>query len=313
MSIDTQLLARRAADTFLLHGGLEYITTDELLSFFGATNHEFRKHARREFNFRLKQCHPALAAACDNISWRQWKRFEMDESESRESGESWEVYGSDDLMDIDVLLEVTNNDNGAIVWHGCTPLERGPEATFNVPHMFFDAPKPDADDMLEFESPSPHFPGLTDYHYWIGRRDCSLQQKTLCKSLYRIAETEPLLHVHVVLRRRSNGKMVTLLSNTKPNQILGEDYGNNVGEYSGCYHNQHELFEDDDRVASELSFELNCPNEVEEMEESIRFTTLDHPSESAFASIFFHFIIFDQDNDEGESLILDAMDSWKWG
>jgi hypothetical protein len=237
-------LQRQVAETFFLHGGLEYLTTDRLLPTFGATSREFRKRARQEFNHRLKLCHPSLAAAAgrdiDRMSWRDWRRFELGESESRGTGESWQVT-VENLADIDVLWEVTKKDTGQIVWHGFAPLRRGepprrsnlrfndsPKASFNLPRTIFDAPIPTADDDSKFESPSPRFHGLTDYHYWSGRNDCSLQQRTICKLLFGI-NIYPLLHIHAVMRRRSNGKMITLMSANKPNQIIGEDYGDDVG------------------------------------------------------------------------------------
>jgi hypothetical protein len=118
---------------------------------------------------------PRAAAGHDinRISWRDWKRFELDEIKSRETGESWQVIG-ENLTEIDVLLEVMKND-GQIVWHGVAPLHRGeislwnhrfynsPCASFNVPLMSFDAPIPTAHDDSEFGSPSPLFYDMTDY------------------------------------------------------------------------------------------------------------------------------------------------------
>lgn len=68
---------------------------------------------------------PRAAAGHDinRISWRDWKRFELDEIKSRETGESWQVIG-ENLTEIDVLLEVMKND-GQIVWHGVAPLPVG--------------------------------------------------------------------------------------------------------------------------------------------------------------------------------------------
>lgn len=80
-------------------------------------------------------------------------------------------------------------------------------------------------------------PGLRNYFFWTGRDDCSLQQKTLVKSLYgahspHLVQTMPPIHVHVVLRQRNTGKMVTIISQSRPSQIVGEDYGNKVGHHA---------------------------------------------------------------------------------
>lgn len=290
------LLPEKAADTFFLHGGLEYVPTDELLSTFGSINREFKKQARCEFNRRLRQCHPSLVAAVgpsniDSIGWKEWCRFELGERKSRKCGDSWQVQASD-LTDIDVLLEVKKND-GSLVWHGCMPLQRGdwrdrqrryrecPETIFILPHICFDAPKPGADDYQSFESPDPYFPNLTMYHYWCGRRDCSLQQKTICKAIHGI-NTKPLLHVQVVLRSRSNGKMVTLMSAKRPNQIIGEDYNNDVGDYELCYCNRYRMFDEDDRLDASIKFSLYSPQKLDKTQHSVQFGTSleDRESES---------------------------------
>jgi hypothetical protein len=308
---------------------LEYLTTDRLLPTFGATSREFRKRARQEFNRRLQLCHPSLAAAAgrdiDRISWRDWKRFELDESDSRGTGESWQVT-VENLADIDVLWEVKKKD-GQIVWHGFAPLRRGapyswnprfhdgPEASFNLPRTIFDAPIPTADDDSKFESPSRFFRGLTDYHYWSGRYDCSLQQRTICKLLYGI-NTYPLLHIHAVMRRRSNGKMITLVSSVnEPNQILGEDYGHDVGEYRVNYYNSENMKyggdDDDDRVFVKIGFELFCSEEVDRTQEFIQFRTNREPDEGETAGLCF--LVGEQGDDEdAEPLVLQAMSSWKW-
>lgn len=321
--MSSEIRSSQVFDIFFHHGGLEFVTSDKLLSTVGAVSREFKRQARREFNSRLTRCHPSLVDAVgpdniDSFSWKDWCRFELSERESRERGESMSLTASH-LEDIDVLLEVSMYGRG-LVWHGCAPLQRGehrmqnrivtrhcPGATFILhPLLSFDAPKPTAEDIHKFESPSPHFPGLTDYHYWSGRRDVSINQKTLCKALFGI-NSKALLHVHTVLRRRSNGKMVTLISAWRPNGIIGECYGNNIGDYIPSYCNRKLLLDDDDRVDADVTFEIACSEEVDETQQSVRFNT----ENSTSVSFSFHVADYDSD-DDCEETVLQAMRSWKW-
>jgi len=83
------------------------------------------------------------------------------------------------------------------------------------------------------------------FYFWSGRADCSIHQKTLCKSLYagdghpelqsESSRKMPLFKVHVVLRRRSTGQMVTAISRSQPNEIDGEDSGKPEGTYEVEY------------------------------------------------------------------------------
>ena len=290
------------------------MATDKLLSTVGAVSREFKRKARREFNSRFTRCHPSLVDAVgpdniDSLGWRDWCRFELGERESRSRGEKMWLTAND-FADIDVLLEVTMDGRG-LVWHGCAPLHRrdeyifnSPDADFVVPELIFDAPKPPAEDLHEFESPSLDFPGLTDYHYWSGRSDVSMNQKTLCKALFGI-NSRSILHVHVVLRKRSNGKMLTVLSAGVPNSILGECCGNNIGDYLANYCNRELLFDDDDRVGVDVCFGVACSKKVDATQQSIRFTSENE------ASFSFHVADYERDED-CEETVLQAMRSWKW-
>eukprot|EP00956_Cyclotella_meneghiniana_P002123 scaffold2407_cov57-Cyclotella_meneghiniana.AAC.10 len=303
-------LSSHVFEIFFLHGGLEFVTTDKLLSTVGAASREFKRQARREFNSRLTRCHPSLVDAVavgpdniDSIGWKEWCRFELGERESRERGESMSLTAND-FADIDVLLEVTMDGSG-LVWHGCTPLRRRgeylfPDADFVVPKLVFDIPKPAARELHRFESPSLEFP----YHYWSGHNDVSMNQKTLCKALFGI-NSRALLHVHVVLRKRSNGKMLTVLSAHEPDEIMGECCGHNIGDYLVSYCNRESLFDDDDRVCAAVSFDVTCSEKVDETQQSVHFTTENEAS--------FSFRVADYDsNEDGEETVLQAMRSWKW-
>lgn len=242
--IEDDGLPANAADVFLAYGGLNYVSASDLRAC-GVVNRAFKNHARRDFDKRLRECHPSLALAAEtnnyNITWKDWRRFELDEVEG--TGDRWSVRVSDLGGDIDVLLELKKRD-GTVVWHGCTPLRRDPGDTpacvFAVPHTVLDVSKPQEGDA--FEEPDTNYPGLMSYHYWCGRGDCSLQQKSICKALHGV-NTSSLLQAHVVLRRRSTGQMVTVLSTSKPNQVIGEDYGNEVGEYFVIYNCNSLLYE----------------------------------------------------------------------
>lgn len=129
---------------------------------------------------------------------------------------------------------------------------------------------PGVDDHDEFSYPDPHFPGAIAYRYWCGRGDVSVQQKSLCNALHGINSPE-MLKVHVVLRRRQTGQMVlTVLSNSAPNQILGEDYGTS---YEPCYDNHYILFQEDIRLGCEIRFSLCCATDVDKAQNSIQFST----------------------------------------
>ncbi|KAL3773421.1 hypothetical protein ACHAWO_004866 [Cyclotella atomus] len=111
------------------------------------------------------------------------------------------------------------------------------------------------------------------------------------------------------MRRRSNGKMTTLVSVNKPNQIIGEDCDHEVEYYHASYMADGIMHEDDDRLGVAFSFDLYCSGEVDDLQRSIQFSTQSENGETADL----RFTICDQDNDEDEeSLILQAMSSWKW-
>ena len=343
----------KAANVFLAHGSIQYFPTDELLTIFGCVSHEFKDYARREFNDRLVKCHPSLVDAVgggseniDSISWKDWCRFELGEDKSMHMGEHISISRGESLRDFDVLLEVKMSEQ--IILHGCSPLrfEGGEvECEFRLPHFSIDAPMPDDHD--EFSYPDPYFPGAICYRYWCGRDDVSVQQKSLCKALYGINSPE-MLKVHVVLRSRQTGKMVTVLSTSEPNQIIGEDYGDDVGNYAPCYDNRCILFQEDNRLGCEIGFDLYCAtDDVDTAQNSIQFGTRTiyedekdsedneesdqesdenadeddedddgdtSESEDDYFTLTFRFFICDKEEWEVvESLVLQAMSSWKWG
>lgn len=258
----------------------------------------------------------AVGDDIDKITWKHWCRFEQHETESMKSGKSWNVQASD-LGDIDVLFEVKKGADGSVVWHDCKPLRRPRRNAiecpgcdfFASPHMNLDLTKPREGD--SFEKPDPDFPGLTNYNYWCGRRDCSLQQKTICKALYGI-NTSSLLHVHVVFRRRNTGQMVTVLSSSKPNQIMGEDYEHDVGYYEVSYDSL--ICEEDRRLGAEISFALFCSEMVDVTYDTIHFTTHDDDESNDSANVSFSFFICDQNHDDDiKEAIMRAMRTWRWG
>ncbi len=316
-----ELLLSKVANISLENDGLQFLPTDNLLPTLARVNRTFMDYSRREFNQRLRRHHPSLVQSVNNINditWRDWCRFEMGENSRNNIGNHWQLGASDLGSDIDVLFELKKND-GSVIWHSCKPLEGVPgdcpECHFRLPHIVLDSLMPKDDDI--FEEPDDRFPGLTSYHYWSGRSDCSLQQKSICKSIYGI-NTPHMLRVHVVFRRRSTGQMMTVISCSTPNQIIGEDYGNSVGgEYDVIYQNCNILFDEDDRVGTEISFSLFCSEDVDETKDSIQFTTAFAKCSKecqASATVYFRFFICDQDDaDDGEELIVRAMRTWRWG
>lgn len=333
-------LTSKAASVFLSHGSIQYFPTDELLTIFGCVNHEFKEYARREFNDRLVKCHPSLVDAVgseniDSISWKDWCRFELDEDKSMNMGEHI-ISRGESLGDFDVLPEVKKDEQ--IILHGCSPLrfEGGQvECEFMLPHFSIDAPIPGVFDYHKFSYPDPYFPGAISYPYWCGRGDVSVQQKSLCKALYGI-NTPEMLKVHVVLRRRQTGQMVTVLSTSEPNQIIGEDYGEDVGTYLPCYNNRYILFQENNRLGCEIGFSLCCASDdVDTAQHSIQFSTRDiYEDEDDDKESDENIDEDDEDDDDGgdtnkmtfrfhicdqeewevvESLVLQAMRSWKWG
>lgn len=210
---------------FLLNGGLKYLLNDILFPSFALVDKNCRQKAMQELAIRCKDVHPSLFAAitatadtddeAPSLSYGQWKRFELDERASRgmDKCDAWPKLLSDMEKDIDVLLEVRRG--GTLVCHGMTPLDLNMDfgCVFKVPHWGFDAPLPGRDVVLSEE----------------------VIHKTFCEALYgahssHLVQTMPPLHVHVVLRRRSTGKMVTIISQDNPNEIIDEfsfkvDYG----------------------------------------------------------------------------------------
>ena len=65
-------------------------------------------------------------------------------------------------------------------------------------------------------------------------------------------------------------QMVTVLSNSAPNQILWEDYGTS---YEPCYDNHYILFQEDSRLGCEIRFSLCCATDVDKAQNSIQFST----------------------------------------
>ena len=258
-----------------------------------------------------------LAVGEDNINtitWKQWCRFELNELDSMSKGQLLVNLHASDLNDIDVLFEMKRTDDESIVWYGCSPLDPGDAGNCSsseftsLPHMELDLSKPYESD--KFDMHDINYPHLPKYIYWWGREDVSIQQKTLVKALHGL-NTSCLLQAHVVLRRRSNGQMVTVLSNNEPGQIIGEDYDEEVGEYVPCYRSVSSIYVEDDRLGVEISFSICCSAETDEDDNVIHFTTKrDGDLETTSAS--FCFSICDEEDDDCQELLLQAMRTWKW-
>jgi hypothetical protein len=296
-------LQETAWGVFLLNG-LKYLSNDILFPSFALLDKNCQQKAMQEVAIRCKEAHPSLYAAItaadtdDNapsLSYGEWKRFELGEKLSRktEKRDSWPMQLSDAVTDIDALLEVRRGTS--LVCQGMTPLALEEDelgqfiCAFEVPHWGFDAPLPGQDDTFFGEQTMYIMGGsrlnLHKFFFWCGRNDCSVMQKTLCKAFYgahssHLVQTMPPLHIHIVLRRRSTGKMVTIISQDVPNQIIGEDYGNEPGDYHIHYDNASDpLFEFDGDFYASARFTLFCTRESGEdlttNREHLSFSTRD--------------------------------------
>lgn len=259
-----------------------------------------------------------LAVGEDNINtitWKQWCRFELNELDSMSKGQLLAHLQAPNLDDIDVLFEMKRTDDESIVWYGCSPLDPGDAGNCSsseftsLPHMELDLSKPHESD--KFDMHDINYPHLPLYKFWCGRQDVSILQKTLVKALHGL-NTSCLLQAHVVLRRRSTGQMITILSNDEPNQIIGEDYGEEAGEYVPCYQNSTVIYAGDDRLGVEISFSICCSAETDEDNNVIHFTTKrDDDLETTSASFCFE-ICDEEEDDDCQELMLQAMLTWKW-
>ena len=338
---NTELATRSNASDLFLNHGLQFVANEDMPRL-SLVSRSFLSAARCELLQRCEKQHPSLALALkqsdgnQNITWRAWRRFEL---ETQASMAHWPIQHVDEIYgDVDVLLEISKG--GSMVWSGVAPLrrdERGHEqrvmeCNWQVPHWSFDAPVPVRGDV--FSSPDRNFPGLTSYHYWMGRQDCSTLQKTICKTLYGVhspsddEDSEPPspLHVQVVLRRRSTGQMVTVISSSEPGFVSGEDSGNPAGSYDVNYQkNVCAVVTRDLNLVAFLDFSLFCsPDAAEEGAKSIKFSSMDPDptsgeTNSNHTEIEFNLGFIDESEDENDDNLLTPEDvyvrvmrSWRW-
>ncbi len=107
--------------------------------------------------------------------------------------------------------------------------------------------------------------------------------------------------------------MVTIISNARPNQILGEDYRLPIGSYSLDFHNKIPLSMQD-RLFVSLEFNLECTPLVERDErvDTITFHTVagrNEPQDHLSLKVCFDL----SDIDGGDSVsneVLAAMRNW---
>ena len=242
-----------AIDVFVFYG-FSFFHPDELFPTIAQTSRTWHIQAMRSLYAYCKRRHPGLVAACSAeshfISYRRFKRFIMDPEASRESGNLWTGLTRPDIGkdgDIDVIFELSRGEE--VIGSSVAPFDAlgrcddEPECKFSIPNFSFMAPLPDSAD--GFAKHDPNFPGYPAFPFWCGGDDCSDQQKAIVKTLYggswlgkrhlKLPNETPL-HVRLVMRRRSTGAMVTIMSTSTPNQIIGEDYHSPIGgEYVAAY------------------------------------------------------------------------------
>ena len=267
------------ANVYLSHGGLEFLDDKELLSSWAFINRAFRNAVHKEFERRKQQQHSGIWTAiqskgCYSWTWKDWVRYERKPVGYGLNGDMLtDVANESDLCnDFDVLVEISQG--GRPACHGIQALcyestRLFPGCKVIVAPWTIQAPL--ADERKDvFTEGAPDGEG-SNYRYWYGHEDCSLQQKTICKALYgvegsktNIKSLPANLHVHVVLRRRSTGAMVTVLSSHTPTQIIGEDYGYDVGHYLVKYATHLSPKDKQGRtVYGELRFSLFCEGKLD--------------------------------------------------
>lgn len=354
-------LRSAVAHVFLMHG-MTFLSPKDRFSSLVLVDRAFRDRALRLLEEDCRKYHPSLLLAASRspkksiicneqtdghsvgsnengrtLSWNEWRRFHLQEGPSRHdpSGRLWNLTVSELYSDIEVLCEVKQGDN--TIWFGCEALapatndQNGPHCTFLVPHWTLqDAPTPvsPADDVL-LESCCPGH--------------CSLQQKTLCKAFYNHLlhndQDKALLHVRIVFRRRSNGLMVTVVSQSIPNQVIGEDYGHPKGTYHVDVLNDTRLNGDDyAHLLAVISFPLYCTSEDEckkdeEDESSVSsFTYSTCPPEqtasshkdkdgravaldpsASYTELKFRFEACERFIGNPEDMVVSSIRTWRWG
>ena len=265
-------------NVYISHG-LAFFDDKELLSSWALVNRAFRNAAHTEFERRKQHQHAGIWKAIQSKSyhlwtWKDWVRYERKTMGCVLNGDMLtEVVNESDLCkDFDVLAEISQG--GQPVCHGIQPLcyestRLFPGCKVIVAPWTIQAPL--ADENKDVFTEGAHDVEDSNYRYWYGHEDCSLQQKTLCKALFGVERAKPNrktvpanLHVHVVLRRRSTGAMVTVVSSNTPTQIIGEDYGYDVGHYLVKYATHLCPKDKQGRaVYGELGFSLFCADKID--------------------------------------------------
>ena len=229
------------------------------------------------------------------MALNQWRQFELDEtSRIIKRKHPWPLLLRDAVSDIDVLFEMRKGDE--LIWHDIAPLWLdGLGATFSLPQWSLTVPLPTEND--RFSEPV---------------ENSSLERKALFKAIFgahnpsHFSETMPPIHVRVSLRRRSTGKIVTIISSNKPESLA--NFPNDDGEFGSetvfglCYSNKRPLSaEDRGFTYAELVVMLECTplgQDAETSRDSITLKTNLQPSDDPY-SLEFRFDILRSMNPRG--------------
>ena len=329
-SAELETVEQKCFGIFLLHG-LGYVSNEDLINAISIVSSPSKHAAEREATPRCRKQHPSLFQVAvtaannggNNISLvDQWRQFERDEesriiSPSTNMSTAWPATIEEAVNDIDVLFELRKGDE--LVYHGVAPLE--PDDTFSdtgrfdllvffqLPHWSFEAPLP-----MENESSSvsdTDNSAYADFFSSEGGEDWTLEQITLCKVLFGAP-----MHVRVAFRRRSNGRIVTVISSTRPDTLYGAGAHVGPGEFYLPYLNKCPLgVHDSSRLYAQASIDFFCIPLSEEQDleamKSITYSTYHHVYVSRHNLVEFQFGIDDaQVGDNLWDMFLAAMRTW---
>lgn len=293
---------------------LQYLSFSDMFTPYGGIAGVNKKYHQAAVHEICRQRHPSLYSVLgrDANVVEQMRRFELEGKASRSSGGVlWPSAQMSDLTtDIDILLEVKQGSN--TIWHGVQPFSVGTangndsschsiDFAFQFPHYTFQAPLPERLDRF----PTGRF-DLGNI-----KEESSVQFKTVFKALYGATRlgsrrrSMPALRAHVVLRRRSTGKMVTVLSTSSP-VIRGEADGKPRGNFKVDYTETIGI-----EFVAKISFSLHCSSEpVPENATTIAYSSQEN--NNPYTEVRFQFL-------EGFGLprinedLLAGITSWHWG
>ena len=181
---------------FLQHGGLEYLSNDDLFPVIPLVSRGFRDVAARVLTQRCETSHPSLhQVIAENggggglVTWNRYRCFES-HSGAQPQGrmDMDDPWSAAELQDTDFLIELTIKKK--IVWHAVLPMAD------LTPHRTSVISQRTRERGTFFE----HFLRVP---YWE----------------YETADGVRLFHVNVVWRKRDTGKMTNLLNGIRTQSV----------------------------------------------------------------------------------------------